>query len=387
MASTALALLFIASLFQVHRWAQYWKAISRIERSVLIGFALFALSGFVSYPNVEDTHEFVRHMGRYIRFLLILPVYLILSRPEYRLYRYLLAGAVLSGPLYLVLAFISVSQHPEFPASWQYHHIVFGAAAMLNAIFMITVLATAKTSHAMKAILVVSIFCAVYASIMSTARGAWIALPACFALLLYITVRSGDIKLKTLLLSLLMLVVLVAVSPLTDLIERRYDQAVSEVERFVSGEEFDTSVGGRLAMWHVALNVWKTHPIIGTGPGDFDEDLRASQESGLYTNIDVHANIHNIYLQGLATTGIVGIIALCAGLLLIPFISFLRSISARADVASLAGVMTIVAFAVFGLTESWILRAPLLSLYLVYVITLMQTVSANQTNEEKISRV
>ena len=103
-----------------------------------------------------------------------------------------------------------------------------------------------------------------------------------------------------------------------------------------------------------------------------------AQQQGLYTDIAEHSSTHNIYLQSLATTGIVGLIALCMALLVLPFRLFYRAAQTRFSVVSVVGMVAITAFAVFGLTESWILRAPMISVYLVYLITLVSVVARTQ---------
>ena len=50
-------------------------------------------------------------------------------------------------------------------------------------------------------------------------------------------------------------------------------------------------------------------------------------------------------------------------------------LSEKLTPAGLGGLMAIVAYAVFGLTESWILRAPVVSIYLIYLVTLSAAVS------------
>lgn len=45
------------------------------------------------------------------------------------------------------------------------------------------------------------------------------------------------------------------------------------------------------------------------------------------------------------------------------------------NVAALSGIIVLDAFAVFGLTESWILRSPPVSIFLLYFVTLATTAS------------
>jgi O-antigen ligase len=298
------------------------------------------------------------------------PVYLLLARDGKQYFKYLLAGSIVSGPLYLGIALNSVASKSGLPASGYYHHITFGDAAMLNAVFLAAMLVTWKVRPVLKVVVAVSLLCALYASVLSQARGAWLALPFCGALLFYLTLKSYQVKIKIVVPVLLLVTAVIAVSPAGKVIESRVIEAAHEIESFASGEKVDTSVGGRLAMWDIALEVWREHPVLGTGPGDFDQEIMCRQSQGIYPSIDVHASVHNIYLQALATTGTVGFLILCFALLIQPARVFYRASPGRLTPAKLAGLMVIVAYAVFGLTESWILRAPAVSMFLIYLITL-----------------
>ena len=314
-------------------------------------------------------------MGRYIRFLLIVPVYLLLTNGNMQLLKYLLAGSIVSGPLYLSFALISVSNHSGLPASGHYHHVTFGDAAMLNVVFLLAVFVTWRTRPIMKTIIAISIVCALYASILSQARRAWLALPFCGALLFYLTLKNNKVKVKMVIPVLFLIIVAIGVSPVGNVVESRVKEAAQEIESFISGERFDSSVGGRLAMWDIAIDVWKEYPVIGTGLGDFDQEIESRQSQGVYNNIAVHASVHNIYFQALATTGTAGFLILCFALVIQPFRIFYNASREKLTPAGLGGLMAIVAYAVFGLTESWILRAPVVSIYLIYLVTLSAAVS------------
>ena len=380
-ASTSMAVLFVACIFYIQRWPDFWRGLARDEQLLLIGLALYALSGLVSYYNVNDQQEFVKHMGRYIRFLLVIPVYLLLSRSGASLFKYLLAGSIISGPLYLTMALISVTENPGLPAAGHYHHITFGDAAMLNVVFLSAMLVSWQMQLAMKVIVAISIVCALYASFLSQARGAWLALPFCGILLFYLAIKVNKLNIKIVIPVLLLGVVAIAVSPAGNVIESRVKEATHEIGFFISGEKVDLSIGGRLAMWDIALDVWQEHPIIGTGLGDFDQEIELRQSQGIYETIAVHASVHNIYLQALATTGSIGFLILCFSLVIQPIRIFYHPFSESLNPAKLAGLMVIVAYAVFGLTESWILRAPVVSMYLIYLMTLTVAASRDSSTE------
>ena len=379
-ASTCLGIAFVTSLFYVRKWPELWRSLTKNEQLLLLALFLYALSGLISYYNVSDQYEFVKHMGRYLRFAIIIPIYLLFAKPDMQLFKYLVAGAVAAGPLSLTFALISISANPEEPATWHYHHITFGDAAMVNALFLLAVLLGGKTSTILKAVMLVSVLCGFYASILSQARGAWIALPFCVAALLYMLARQEGVKIKVISISLIFLlaIAMLSMTPVATKIGHNVDQTVQEVDLFMSGEKSNSSVGGRLAMWHIALDVWQSHPIIGTGLADFDQEIERRQAQGIYEDIAVHASVHNIYLQALATTGSVGFLILCFALIVQPLRVLYRASRKKISPAAMAGVIVVLAYAVFGLTESWILRSPVIAMYLIYLMTLSTTVSREE---------
>ncbi|MCK5396186.1 MAG: O-antigen ligase family protein [Gammaproteobacteria bacterium] len=380
-ASTSFAVLFIASLVYLRSFPSSWHQLTREEHLLLIGFALYFFSAVISFFNVNDEQEYVKHLGKYANFLFIIPIYLLLSRAKLNLLPYLIAGTIISGAVYLGTALLSVAENSIVPAKGAYHHITFGDMAMLNALFMLTLLVTidagkvVKSSVVVKIILSVSILCLLYASVLSQARGAWLALPACLFLLLSLAAWYGKIKTRTILIALTLLAAVIVVTPAKDIVSSRIQSVTHEIELFQSGVDISSSIGDRFAMWHIAVNVWKEQPIIGSGPGDFEGELLSSQERGMYVAVLPHSSVHNIFLQALATTGTIGFVILCLALFILPFRLFYKASAGGIDVVSLSGMVVLVAFAVFGLTESWILRSPPSMIFLLYFVTLATTAS------------
>ena len=372
-ASVSLIVMLLVSFAYVKSWPLLWRQLTSEERLLLFCFGLYFLSAIFAYYNVSNEHEYFKELGRYFRFFLIVPIYLLVSKSDIKLFRYLLAGAIVSGPLYLYVAYLSLAENIGVNAKGSYHHITFGDMAMLNALFMMTYLVVMKMSNAMKIILISSISCLLYASVLSQARGAWLVLPLCLLFLLPLAVHYGKIKIRTIFVSLIVVGSLLVISPEKEILISRIQTAVHEVELFQSGEQKTTSVGARLAMWDIAMNVWSRHPILGTGLGDFSLEIDASQEQGLYAGLKRHSTAHNIYFQALATTGIFGLVALCLALFIAPFRYFYKLNREKFNIASVSGVVMLIAFAGFGLTESWITRSPPVALYLMYFIVLVSS--------------
>lgn len=63
----------------------------------------------------------------------------------------------------------------------------------------------------------------------------------------------------------------------------------------------------RLKLWRAALNIWREYPLLGIGPDQF---RRHYHEYVSDTLPDERHHVHNVYLEALANTGIVGLAAI-----------------------------------------------------------------------------
>lgn len=63
----------------------------------------------------------------------------------------------------------------------------------------------------------------------------------------------------------------------------------------------------RLKLWRAALNIWREYPLLGIGPDQF---RRNYHEYVSDTLPDERHHVHNVYLEALANTGIVGLAAI-----------------------------------------------------------------------------
>jgi tetratricopeptide (TPR) repeat protein len=87
----------------------------------------------------------------------------------------------------------------------------------------------------------------------------------------------------------------------------------------LSSRLFSLSSNGRLRQWHVALDEWHAHPVLGGGAGTYAQYWAAAGPSQGQL-----LDVHNLYLETLAELGPVGL-ALLVAALLVPLAAAVRA--------------------------------------------------------------
>jgi O-antigen ligase len=132
------------------------------------------------------------------------------------------------------------------------------------------------------------------AIILTVTRGAWVAL---FAGLVAVCLLLRN---KTVLAVSAAAVAIVLVFALV---------TVEDTDRYISptklAHHIDIHAGTRLVLWDVAWELFKAHPVVGVGMGDYSiEADKLVGERKVTTTTDTH----NVYLQVLATRGLIGFV-------------------------------------------------------------------------------
>ena len=102
-------------------------------------------------------------------------------------------------------------------------------------------------------------------------------------------------------------------------------------------DNYDTSIGGRIAMQKVAASIIKENPIFGVGIGDDTKSVFAKtqeKEFEKFAFINRYTHLHNQYLQTLVQGGLVALI-----LLLLIFYYIIKFKSNNKEATNLAIVL------------------------------------------------
>lgn len=146
------------------------------------------------------------------------------------------------------------------------------------------------------------------------------------------------------------------------------------------------SVGVRLEMWRAAWHLFLRHPFLGIGTGAYQPGTGRLIATGeIAPFVSGYDHPHNDYLNALASFGIVGFLLLLA-VLILPAWFFVRAAHSgehAVHALGLAGLFTVIGFAIYALTDVVFSHNMMIIWYVVYValfFALIQTQAEKQNN-------
>jgi hypothetical protein len=132
-----------------------------------------------------------------------------------------------------------------------------------------------------------------------------------------------------------------------------------------------SSIGKRLEMWYAAARLFWSKPLFGTGTGGFQHATHGLIKAGAVAPfIGEYDHPHNDYWDALAGRGLVGLLALLV-LLGMPawlFMAALKSRDPQRSTAGLGGLLVVMGFAVFGLTETMFIHSVAITWYVIMTL-------------------
>ena len=322
------------------------------ERAFLWALAGFFLIFIVSAIVNGWTQDQWRALGVEIRFLLAVPIYLMV-RAISDIGIWLVRGTVIAGLLLGGQVFYEtvILGHPR--AYGIYFHLLLGPVAVLSAFITIHAWPLFKNSSIWRYLIPVSVILAFYAAAFSFARSAYLAIVLLTPLSIY-RYFQGRTFVAVMLAAIIAIGTIYSVS---DKISMRVNTAFDEVREYMQIEDPAKHPGNlkssamRLEMWRVAFYQFMDNPILGVGGGNYNKNVKTYVEKGIaHRNLAKMPHTHNAFFEALVTKGIIGF-GILMFILLFPLYYFVRYKKIAAAPAWL-GITTIIAISVFSLTES-----------------------------------
>ena len=305
--STVFTLLLLTGL--VLGWPA-WQSLTVWEKRVLRGYMIFFAVLSLTLVNTEDYPSAMHKLERFVRFLAVVPAYLLLRRLRLNLAPAMFYGAMAGCLAMAGQAWYHAHVLGETVVHGAYHKIVFGDTAVLLAalVGVGTITLASKWWHYVAA--GVAIVAGLYASLLSMTRGAWLLIPVAAVLWLWMYRRKISKKGWVAIGVVGLAVIIIGSVWLPQKLVKGIDQGVADLKSYQDDSNRQTSWGQRLNMWRDSITFFKQHPILGIGIGDFQKERQRLMDEGKTFKEYSYGHAHSIYFHALATTGLVGFIAL-----------------------------------------------------------------------------
>lgn len=233
---------------------------------------------------------------------------------------------------------------------YTHHPITFGNLALLMGLMSLCALPAWQQSR-LRYLPPLALAAGLLASVLSASRGGWLAL-FLLAPLLLLARGSRQARLVWQGLAGLALAVLALCLLPGNPVTPRIALAFTEVQQYWVQQDATTSVGIRLELWKASWLMFAEHPWLGVGRDAFHSSLQELAARGLLADSPAleFASSHNDALHFLATGGLLDFSFLLM-LYGAPLAFFLRYRRGPAQPCALAGLMLVLSFIGFGLTD------------------------------------
>ena len=259
-------------------------------------------------------------------------------------------------------------------ATGAYNAIAFGDIALAMGFISLTGLRYFHEKHpALAAIPLLALACGILAAFLSGTRGALVAIPL-LGIIFFIQLGSFRRPWRSRL-ALILSVTLLSIGlyhlPGSSL-DKRVRTGFTQTEAFFNGEGTGDYVV-RLAMWQQAWKMFADHPIIGWGKEGYRKIIREkAARNEVPESIKKFVCPHSMYLNNMVAYGVTGLLILLF-IFIAPlpvFISAARSRGPARDLAY-AGIMHIVSFMLFAVTETIFSRNININLYMILLAAIL----------------
>lgn len=347
--------LFLLTIFSLFLLISRKANKNHLNRTDII-FSITMSSGLiVIFASQLYHHDLTaRYFDSDARFLLAIPILLALQHVSIRT----LSIIQYAFPLGAIAAFIAVMlTYPisAYYASTSYmNHIHLGDLALLLGFLSVFSLNWIQTDYLIvKLLKIIGLIAGLVVSVLSSARGGWIAIPIFVAVFIYFRTKGNFLNKLSLVLLLVGLVGLLGYF-MSEAIHERLWLIYSELASFSTGN-LDTSIGVRLQLWNAAFHLIAENPFFGVGADGFGRAMDALSASGFITPIAAElgkGEVHNEILAHTVRFGIFGLVSILA-VYFVPFFLFLRAAQSgthQQNGAAMMGMCLTLGFFVFGLT-------------------------------------
>ncbi len=348
--SSIFVFLVLLGLFMLHKERDTLLNAEKIFLWVCAAyFTVFLVSSLANGWGAPQT----RYLGTELRFLFIIPVYLLVRRyPDCSVW--LLRGAIVGGFVLFAQAYYDVFVMNHGTALGVYSKNIIGPLAVLIAFWGLYYLW--HNYHLLKRWSVLFILLSVLAALvtagLSGSRGGYVGfMVTALACVLFFS------KPRWMLASLAAIsLVAILFYQNSDIVKNRVDTATTEAQQYFQAEDHvvdsssRTSTGVRLEMFRTGFLIIRDNPIVGIGPGNYNESMQTYIKQGKASpEIAAYSHPHNTFMEVASAKGLLGLITVLL-LFYYPAYIFIKGYK-QCKPTAILGLIHIVAISTFSLTD------------------------------------
>lgn len=350
------------------------------EKIIMWIFALyFFVCFFLFCANnlLNEYFSFTWELNNEMRMLTFIPIYFLFKKAKLNtsvLWYGVSAGAIIYGIYALVYAY-GLSGNPRVAGT--YGPIAFGDISLVLSFISITGIRKFQTDHKVLIIIPILAFAGgIMASFLSGTRGAVIAIP--FLVFIFF-IQLGTFKSPWLYRNIFILTIIVLSVSYYHLPGNWFDirirSSVTKAKLFFH----DSNAGFidvRLSMWTEGWKMFLEHPFCGIGPEGYRKTIQQkAADNQIPHQIEGFKTPHNMYLTKMVAYGIFGMLMLFA-VFLSPLFVLIQAVKTKglaSDIAY-AGIMLIVSFMLFAMTESIFYRNINTNFYIIMLAAILSLI-------------
>lgn len=360
--------------------------LSRDEKLLLFSAAFFVGVAVLSYLFGDVNFLGFRKFGRYLRFILLVPIYLVVRRmpqSEGTWWTGLAMGAFAAGVYALGVLFTSngLSLYEIRPLGID-SAVMFGNLSLVMAFMSLGGLSYFRRQAPwLVALPVAGFLSGLTAVYLSGARVAWLAVPPLAVLLFWHLARVRSWRTRAVLAAGLLASAIVAYAVPETGVAERLDLLFEDLRLVIAGKQTLGAIGIRVELWQVAWDAFLRNPVLGAGVGGYSEVLREWVEAGLSVpDLLYFDHPQNEYLSALASRGIVGLVALLLmfGIPMRHFAWGVRHSDREIAGLSYSGLALIMGFMIYGMTDAIFERTMPITFYVFCLAVIYGLVRANE---------
>lgn len=316
------------------------------------------------------------------RFLLAVPVFLLLRRVKFNVVAVVQYGFPLGAIVGLMLG-DEISGRMRTPFLDAIH---FGDFELIMGMMsLVSINWVSRDTLALRVFKISGFLAGAYATLLSGTLGAWIAIPMFLAIIIYFKVLKFSGKQSALILLTVLSAGYLSYN-FNEKIRGLIDVPLNRELAMFQGN-LDTDIGVRLQLYKAATLIFVQNPLFGVGTEGFKDQMAQMQQSGEITAKAAFAGrgeVHNEILSRTVSSGIFGLVAILL-IYLVPlkiFFQRTRSGSGQVRKAGILGFTFVSGFFVYGLSVD-VLNLTMASAFYSFTVAVLLAASLNIHHAEQ----